>query len=153
MLKCRSLLARTRTTVRITKKHPCKAVTAHINMASHNNQVIQVRFKPTYSILYPSSVCHSCPCKFITCQAQLTTIRTHTPYMLYKKLQITAMGPNLQFEIVKKAKWPPICMRKNLKANLLLTLNYAINLTVHDHNQDMADSSSPIKNKCGQLTI
>ena len=78
-----------------------KVAEAHINMALHNNQVIQVRFKPTNSNLYLSSVCHACPCRFITCQAQLTTIRIHAPYMFYKKLKIIAMGPNLRFEIVK----------------------------------------------------
>jgi hypothetical protein len=50
--------------------------------------------------------------------------------MLYKKLNNTAMGPNLQYEIVRKVKWPPKCMRKNLTTNILLTLSYDVNLTV-----------------------
>ena len=35
-------------------------------------------------------------------------------------------------------------MRKNLTTTLLLTLNYAVNLTTQDHDQDMATSNSPI---------
>jgi hypothetical protein len=50
--------------------------------------------------------------------------------MLYKKLKSIAKGPNMRYEIVRKAKWLPICMRKNLITDTLLTSNYAVNLTV-----------------------
>jgi hypothetical protein len=44
-------------------------------------------------------------------------------------------------------------MKQTSKTNLLLTLNYVAKLTVQDHDQDMADSSSPTNNKRGQLNI
>ena len=121
-------------------------------MALHSNQVIQVRLYPIYSIPYPCLGCHSYLCEFNTYQAQLYPIRTSIHHKLYKKYENSAIGPNLQSEIARKAKWPSACMKKNSTINLLLTWNYIVKLIIQDHDQDMADSSSPTNNKRGQLT-
>jgi hypothetical protein len=149
LFRYRLPLAQTRTTTRVTKKSPHSTENVSNTMASYSNKAAQVRPKPTSLILYPFPACYPCSYNFLACYVQLTNMKTHAPYMPYKKLKYATNGPTLQYEIIREANWPPISMKQTSKTNLLLTLNYVVKLTVQDHDQDMADSSSPTNNKRG----
>jgi hypothetical protein len=58
-------------------------------------------------------------------------------------------GAIQRYEIVQNAIWPPI----KPKANPILTMRHNFLRQIQDLHQDMTDSSSPVNNKRGQLSL
>jgi hypothetical protein len=74
-------------------------------------------------------------------------------YQATRNKNVYTKGATQQSKIVREANWPPGNTQKKPNTNQKLAMCYTISVNSQDNDQDMADSSSPSKNKRGQLTI
>jgi hypothetical protein len=129
-------LARTRTTAKIIREQSHRPDNS--SMASPNFKETQVSTKPYR-------------CQYLHLHLLLTVLAYIS--LQCKKIKITynsnMKGVIQRYEIVQNAIRPPI----KPKANPILTMRYNFLRQTQDLDQDMTDSSSPINNKRGHISL
>ena len=122
-------------------------------MATSSHRTHQVSFKPNsliFHIMFACYIATLCPFVYLP---HLVNTKNHTLQKIREQSENVILRQTLRFKIGREATWLPTNRKQNYQANILPTQSWAVTLPVQEHDQDMADSSSPQNNKRAQLQI
>ena len=122
-------------------------------METSSHRALQVSPKPNFHIPHFLCICCTFMLHFSTSQHQLANTKIYIFQKIRQQSKNENMGQTLQFKIGREAKWLPISKKQISQTNTITTLRCAVILHVQEHDQDMANSSSPPNHKRTPLHI